>query len=93
MDATNVLISCLLDKNKEEFIENYYISHSEMNKIIGELQQANPDQSIYEAFTIVQLNETEVLYSLDLAKNNIVNSYIPESNYHFMIENATQVRP
>lgn len=81
-----------MEKNSEEFMENYYISHSEMNKIIGDLQQANPTQSIYEAFMIIQLNETEVLYSLDLQKNSITNSYIPESNYQLMIENATSIR-
>lgn len=92
MDLANVLISCVLEKNNEEFIENYYISHSEMNKIIGELQQANSSQNIYDAFTVAQLSDNEVLYSLDLAKNKIVNSYIPERKHHFIISNATQVR-
>lgn len=92
IDTTNVLITCYLKRENEEFIDNYYISHSEMNKIVGELQLVNPNISIYDAFSVIQLNENEVLYSLDLYKNGMLNSYIPPVNYLLLSQNAKQIR-
>lgn len=92
IDTTNVLITCYLKRENEEFIDNYYVSHSEMNKIVGDLQMLNPTISIYDAFYVIQLNENEVLYSLDLQKNDVLNSYIPPVNYLHLSQNAKQIR-
>jgi hypothetical protein len=92
IDTTNVLITCYLQREKEEFVDNYYVSHSEMNKIIGELQLVNPNVSIYDAFFIIQLNDNETLYSLDLHKNELQNSYHPPINHLFLSTDLKQIR-
>ncbi|MES2587620.1 MAG: hypothetical protein V4622_01490 [Bacteroidota bacterium] len=88
-DCNDVLISCEITQNME-IIQNYFmISHTELNKIFGELQNQNNHLNLYDLLERVPVsNETEI-YSLDLEKNNIQNTWIPEL---FNTANYKQIR-
>lgn len=77
-DCNDVFISCEITKNMEIIQNNLLICHTELNKIFSELQKQNNHINLYELLETIRLNDNSYLYSLDLEKNNIQNTWIPE---------------
>jgi hypothetical protein len=77
-DSKEVLISCEIIKNMESSHHYFIISHTELNQIFGDLQAKNEDINLYDCLEKVDINSHTSIYSLDLVKNNIKNSWLPE---------------
>lgn len=77
-DSSDVLISCEITQNMEVMQNFFMISHTELNKIFGELQAQNDHLNLFDLLEKINLNNESYLYSLDLEKNNIQNTWIPE---------------
>lgn len=80
-DSKEVLISCEILKNMEVSVHYFVVSHTELNKIISDLQRNNEELDIYEFIEQINLTNSTSIYSLDLEKNNLLNSWLPELNF------------
>lgn len=88
-DAREVMLTCAIQQENQSYSTNLLISHSELNRIIGDLQQRNSEVDVYELMDRFEYAPDFVLYSLDFEKKNISNSWIP----NFMSsQNYMQIR-
>lgn len=88
-DKRDVLITCELTQENSFFSSNYIISHSELNKIIGDLQAKNSFLDIYELMERNEISDDLVLYTLNLEQSGIQNTLIPQFSFP---EQSRQIR-
>jgi hypothetical protein len=91
-DENNVLITCYINENKTDKKISYFISHTELNVIIGNLQQCNADENIYDYIEMLQLNESILYCILDFEKFELKNNYFPQELSIDFNENRKQIR-
>jgi hypothetical protein len=80
-DSNEVLISCEITKNMDLSYHHYVVSQTELNKIFGELQANNESLDLYDLIEKVNLDENTQIYCLDLEKNKIQNSWLPNLDF------------
>lgn len=88
-DANEVMLTCAIGRENNSFSTHLVISHSELNRIIGNLQERNSDLDLYELMDRYEFAPDFVMYSLDFEKKNIANSWIPN---FISAENHLQIR-
>lgn len=85
-DSNEVLISCELDQLGFGSRSSFLISHTELNKIISELQLKNEDLNLYDLMEKVDIDSETTLYTLNLEKNNIQNTWLPNFNSNMVLK-------
>lgn len=67
-------------KNETSFL----ISHTEMNKIIGNIQYLNPEIDLFSQIKTNRLDAQTVIHSIDLKKNELNNSWINDYQFQYL---------
>lgn len=85
LDAADVFMSCELTQKGIKTQTHFIISHSELNKILGNMQYFNPENDIFSHIEITQLSEDVCIYALDMVdggwNNEWMNDYIFREKY------------
>lgn len=81
LDYNDVLLSLEMTQNNVKNETSFLISHSEMNKIMGSIQFLNPEIDLFSHIETHYLNEQTSIYSVDLKKTELNNSWINEYQF------------
>lgn len=83
LDASDVFMSCELTQKGIKTQTHFIISHSELNKILGNIQHSNPEIDLFAETEITQLNEDLCIYTLYMGEwnNEWMNDYIFREKY------------
>ncbi len=89
LDANDVFMSCELTQKGIKTQTHFIISHSELNKILGNIQYFNPESDLFSEIEITQLNEEISIYTLHTEKGNWNNAWM---NDYMFREKYTEIR-
>lgn len=81
LDKNDVLMSCVLVQNKVKNEVDFIISHSELNKIMSNIQYFNPEIELSSLMHTFQLSEDECLISIELREKQLNNSWMNEYEF------------
>lgn len=81
LDFNDVLLSLEMTQNNVKNETSFLISHTEMNKIMGNIQYLNPEIDLFSQMKTEHLDEQTLIYSLDLNTNELNNSWINEYQF------------
>lgn len=83
LDALDVLMSIETIRNNAKSETLFQITHSELNKILGSIQQSNPDFDIYSLLKITQVDEQTTLYCIELEHVKLDNTWVSEYQFNY----------
>lgn len=89
LDSSDVFMTCELTQNGVKNQTHFIISHSELNKILGNIQHFNPETDVFSHIETARLGEDISVYSLNL-KNRQWNS--EWMNDYIFYEKYTEIR-
>ena len=89
LDASDVFMSCELTQKGVKTQTHFIISHSELNKILGNIQHFNPENDLFAELEITQLSEDLCIYSLDMQNSVWNNDWLSAYIFH---EKYTEIR-
>ena len=89
LDASDVFMSCELTQKGVKTQTHFLISHSELNKILGNIQYFNPGSDLFSEIEIAQLNEELCIYTLNMENGSWNNEWM---NDYIFREKYTEIR-
>lgn len=81
-DIREVMITCSLRQGEQLSETRFFISHTELNRIIGDLQERNDEVDVYELMDCYQISPDLMMYTLDFEEKPIQNTWIPEQIFN-----------